>query len=197
MVPREVLTLQRSYASPALPRCVSVALCPPGKGPEAPLSLDRGPAHSASEPLRGTEWDTEVDKAWRGAFPSKTFRTPGGVVGDGWTHWRCPTGTLASGPALSGLPCCSSLVGGLLWDGPRLIPMPRAKSPDWGSGRVCGRHAHLGSQGHEAPREVIIPEASAQQILRESGRALPHTVLPDRDWGASPGHVARFKSPRF
>lgn len=36
----------------------------------------------------------------------------------------------------------------------------------------------------------MIPEASAQQILRESGRALPHTVLPDRDWGASPGHVS-------
>lgn len=127
MVPREVLTLQRSYASPALPRCVSVALCPPGKGPEAPLPLDRGPAHSASEPLRGAERDTEMDKAWRGAFPSKTFRTPGGAVGDGWTHWRRPTGTPAPGPALSGLPCCSSLVGGLLWDGPQLIPVSRAK----------------------------------------------------------------------
>lgn len=78
-VPREVLTLQQSDVSPAPPRCVSVAPCPPGKGPEALLPLDRGPAHSASEPLHGAERDTEMDKAWRGALPSRpSARLEGG-----------------------------------------------------------------------------------------------------------------------
>ena len=183
------------------PRCVSVVPCPPGRDPEAPLPLDQGPAHSAGDlptlllSLRlapsGTQTWTRLGE---GRFPPRPsghlegrWEMDGriGGVPPGPSHQDWLSAAFPAAPAWWG--------GGSSGTGPgsSLCPEPSlAVSGDWGSGRVCGRHAHLGFQGHKAPREVMIPEVLHSRFSGRVEGPFPRLSCPDRDWGASPGHVS-------